>query len=186
MNQEELLSKKRALELYEIGKNMDFEVGTTAGLQQIHQYLFQDIFDFAGQIRTVNIAKGNMRFAPILFLEQNLKTIDTLPETTFEEIITKYVEMNIAHPFREGNGRATRIWLDQILKKSLKKCVDWSKIDKSEYLSAMERSPVNQLEIQELLRHNLTGQIEDREVYMKGIQASYQYEDMDDYDVHTL
>ena len=182
MNQEELLSKKRALELYEIGKNMDFEVGTTAGLQQIHQYLFQDIFDFAGQIRTVNIAKGNMRFAPILFLEQNLKTIDTLPETTFEEIITKYVEMNIAHPFREGNGRATRIWLDQILKK----CVDWSKVDKSEYLSAMERSPVNQLEIQELLRHNLTGQIEDREVYMKGIQASYQYEDMDDYDVHTL
>lgn len=186
MNQEELLSKKRALELYEIGKNMDFEVGTTAGLQQIHQYLFQDIFDFAGQIRTVNIAKGNMRFASVLFLEQNLKTIDTLPEATFEEIITKYVEMNIAHPFREGNGRATRIWLDQILKKSLKKCVDWSKVDKSEYLSAMERSPVNQLEIQELLRHNLIDQIEDREVYMKGIQASYQYEDMDDYDVHTL
>ena len=154
MNQEELLSKKRALELYEIRKIMDFEVGTTAGLQQIHQYLFQDIFDFAGEIRSVNI--------------------------------TKYVEMNIAHPFREGNGRATRIWLDQILKKSLKKCVDWSKVDKSEYLSAMERSPVNQLEIQELLRHNLTDQIEDREVYMKGIQASYQYEDMDDYDVHTL
>lgn len=186
MNQEELLSKKRALELYETGKILDFEVGTTAGLQQIHQYLFQDIFDFAGQIRTVNIAKGNMRFAPVLFLEQNLKTIDTLPETTFEEIITKYVEMNIAHPFCEGNGRATRIWLGQILKKSLKKCVDWSKVDKSEYLSAMERSPVNQLEIQELLRHNLTDQIEDREVYMKGIQASYRYEDMDDYDVHTL
>lgn len=116
MHQEELLSKKRALELYEIGKNMDLEIGTTVGLQQIHQYLFQDIFDFAGQIRTVNIAKGNMRFAPVLFLEQNLKTIDTLPEATFEEIITKYVEMNIAHPFREGNGRATRIWLDQILK----------------------------------------------------------------------
>lgn len=186
MNQEELLSKRRALELYEIGKIMDFKVGTTAELQQIHQYLFQDIFDFAGQIRTVNIAKGNMRFAPVLFLEQNLKTIDTLPEATFEEIITKYVEMNIAHPFREGNGRAMRIWLDQILKKSLKKCVDWSKVDKSEYLSAMERSPVNQLEIQELLRQNLTDQIEDREVYMKGIQASYQYEDMDDYDIHIL
>ena len=186
MHQEELLSKKRALELYEIGKNMDFEVDTTVGLQQIHQYLFQDIFEFAGQIRTVNIAKGNMRFAPVLFLEQNLKTIDTLPEATFEEIITKYVEMNIAHPFREGNGRATRIWLDQILKKSLKKCVDWSKVDKPEYLSAMERSPINQLEIQELLRRNLTNKIEDREVYMKGIQASYRYEDMDDYDVHAL
>lgn len=186
MNQEELFSKKRALELYKTGQIANFEVGTIAGLQQIHQYLFQDVFDFAGQIRTVNIAKGNMRFAPVIFLQQNLKTIDAIPETTFEEIIAKYVEMNIAHPFREGNGRATRIWLDQILKKSLKKCVDWSKVDKNEYLSAMERSPINQLEIQELLRQNLTDQIEDRDVYMKGIQASYRYEDMDDYDISAL
>ena len=186
MNQEELFSKKRALELYKTGQIVNFEIGTTVGLQQIHQYLFQDIFDFAGQIRTVNIAKGNMRFAPVIFLQQNLKTIDAMPETTFEEIIAKYVEMNIAHPFREGNGRATRIWLDQILKKSLKKCVDWSKVDKNEYLSAMERSPINQLEIQELLRHNLTDKIDDRDVYMKGIQASYRYEDMDDYDISAL
>ena len=186
MNQEELFSKKRALELYKTGQITNFEVGTIAGLQQIHQYLFQDVFDFAGQIRTVNIAKGNMRFAPVIFLQQNLKTIDAMPETTFEEIIAKYVEMNIAHPFREGNGRATRIWLDQILKKSLKKCVDWSKVDKNEYLSAMERSPINQLEIQELLRRNLTDKIDDRDVYMKGIQASYRYEGMDDYDISAL
>lgn len=186
MNQEELLSKKRALELYETGKIGQFEVGTTKGLQQIHQYLFQDVFNFAGQIRTVNLSKGNMRFAPILFLKQNLDTIDRLPETTYEEVITKYVEMNVAHPFREGNGRATRIWLDQILKKSLKQCVDWSKVDKTAYLSAMERSPINQLEIQELLRQNLTDKINDREVYMKGIQASYKYEDLSDYDIFQI
>lgn len=186
MNQEELLSKKRALELYETGKIGQFEVGTTKGLQQIHQYLFQDVFNFAGQIRTVNLSKGNMRFAPILFLKQNLNMIDHLPETTYEEVITKYVEMNIAHPFREGNGRATRIWLDQILKKSLKQCVDWSKVDKSAYLSAMERSPINQLEIQELLRQSLTDKINDREVYMKGIQASYKYEDLSDYDIFQI
>ena len=186
MNQEELLSKKRALELYETGKIGQFEVGTTKGLQQIHQYLFQDVFNFAVQFRTVNLSNGNMRFAPILFLKQNLNMIDHLPETTYEEVITKYVEMNIAHPFREGNGRATRIWLDQILKKSLKQCVDWSKVDKSAYLSAMERSPINQLEIQELLRQSLTDKINDREVYMKGIQASYKYEDLSDYDIFQI
>ena len=155
MNQEELLSKKRALELYENGIIMDFELGTTAGLQQIHQYLFQDIFDFAGQIRSVNITKGDMRFTPVLFLEQNLKTIDTLPEATFEEIITKYVEMNIAHPFRKGNGRSARIWLDLLLKKELQQVIDWSKVDKEDYLLAMERSPIKDVEIKHLLKQAL-------------------------------
>ena len=183
---EEKISKKKAIELFENHLLDQYEVGSYKMLSAIHAYLFEDIYDFAGKIRTVNMAKGHFRFASVMYLEEALKNIEKMPQSTFDEIIEKYIEMNIAHPFREGNGRATRIWLDQILKNSLKKCIDWSKVDKSEYLSAMERSPVNQLEIQELLRHNLTDQIEDREVYMKGIQASYQYEDMDDYDVHTL
>ena len=186
MDNEELASKKRAVELYDSGKIDEFEVGTTKGLQQIHQFLFQDVFDFAGQIRTVDLAKGNFRFAPVIYLADTLKTIDGLPEKTFEEIIKKYVEMNIAHPFREGNGRATRIWLDLILKKELGKCVDWSKIGKEEYLSAMERSPVNQLEIQTLLEGALTDKIDDCEIYRKGIQSSYEYEEQDQYDVHEL
>ncbi len=186
MQNEELASKKRALELFSSGKISEIEVGTTKGLQEIHRFLFQDVFSFAGQIRTVDLAKGNFRFAPAIYLKDTLKTIDSLPESTFEEIIKKYVEMNVAHPFREGNGRATRIWLDQILKKHLGKCVDWSKIGKAEYLSAMERSPVNQLEIQTLLASALTDKIDDREVYMKGIQSSYEYEGESEYDVHKL
>lgn len=186
MKDEELVSKKRAVELYDSGKIDEFEVGTTKGLQQIHQFLFQDVFDFAGQIREVDLAKGNFRFAPAMYLSDTLKTIDSLPENTFEEIVKKYVEMNVAHPFREGNGRATRIWLDQILKKRLGKCVDWSKIGKAEYLSAMERSPVNDLEIRTLLESALTPEIDNREVYMKGIQSSYDYEEQSEYDVHKL
>ena len=186
MKDEELASKKRAVELYDSGKIDDFEVGTTKGLRQIHRFLFQDVFDFAGQIRDVDLAKGNFRFAPAIYLSDTLKTIDGLPENNFEEIVKKYVEMNVAHPFREGNGRATRIWLDQILKKRLGKCVDWSKIGKEEYLSAMERSPVNDLEIRTLLESALTPEIDNREVYMKGIQSSYDYEEQSEYDVHKL
>ena len=186
MQNEELASKKRAIELYDTGKIDAFEVGTTEGLKQIHRYLFQDVFDFAGKIRDVDLSKGNFRFAPAIYLEDTLKTIDNLPENTFDEIVKKYVEMNVAHPFREGNGRATRIWLDQILKKRLGKCVDWSKIGKEEYLSAMERSPINDLEIKTLLESALTSDINDREVYMKGIQSSYEYEEQSEYDVHNL
>ena len=186
MDNEELQSKKRALELYDSGKIDNIPVGTTAGLQQIHQFLFQDVFDFAGQIRDVDLAKGNFRFAPAMYLSNTLKTIDNLPDSTYDDIIKKYVEMNVAHPFREGNGRATRIWLDQILKKKLGKCVDWSKVGKAEYLSAMERSPVNDLEIKTLLSAALTPDIHNREVYMKGIQSSYAYEEQSQYDVHNL
>ena len=186
MNQEELLSKKRAIELWKSGGINKIEVGTTKGLQDIHRFLFQDVFDFAGQIRTVDIAKGNFRFAPAFYLDSTLKAIENLPQSTFEEIVKKYVEMNVAHPFREGNGRSTRIWLDLILKKELQKCVDWAKIDKTDYLSAMERSPVNDLEIRTLLQSALTDQIDNREVYMRGIQASYHYEEEDAYDVHDL
>ena len=186
MNNEELASKKRAIELFETGKINDFEVGTTKGLQQIHKYLFQDVFDFAGKIRDVDLAKGNFRFAPAIYLKNTLKTIDSLPEDNYDEIVKKYVEMNVAHPFREGNGRATRIWLDLMLKKHLGKCVDWSKISKEDYLSAMERSPINDLEIKTLLKGALTSKINDREVYMKGIQSSYEYEEQSDYDVHSL
>lgn len=186
MDNEELLSKKRAVELYDSGKINEFEVGTFNGLRQIHHFLFQDVFDFAGEIRDVDIAKGNFRFAPVIYLNDTLKTIDNLPEKTFDEIMKKYVEMNVAHPFREGNGRATRIWLDQILKKELGKCIDWSKVGKEEYLSAMERSPVNDLEIKTLLESALTSEINNREVYMKGIQSSYEYEEQSEYDVHKL
>lgn len=186
MKNEELASKKRAIELYDTGKINDFEVGTTEGLKEIHCFLFQDVFDFAGEIRDVNLAKGNFRFAPAIYLKDTLKTIDGLPEDTYDDIIKKYVEMNVAHPFREGNGRATRIWLDQILKKRLGMCVDWSKVEKDKYLSAMERSPINDLEIRTLLKDALTSDINNREVYMKGIQSSYDYEDQSEYDVYKL
>jgi len=186
MKDEELQSKKRAVELYDSGKIDEFEVGTTKGLKQIHQFLFQDVFDFAGKIRDVDLAKGNFRFVPAMYLNDTLRTIDNLPDNNYDEIIKKYVEMNVAHPFREGNGRATRIWLDQILKKRLGKCVDWSKVGKEEYLSAMERSPINDLEIKTLLEKALIPDTNDREVYMKGIQSSYEYEEQSEYDVHNL
>lgn len=173
---EEQLTKKRAVELFENKLLSGFEVGTYKGLQQIHQYLFQDVYDFAGKTRTVNIAKGGFRFAPLMYLDVALENISKMPQKTIDEIIEKYVEMNIAHPFREGNGRSTRIWLDQILKKELAIVVDWSLIDKEDYLSAMERSPIKDLEIKHLLKQALTDKIEDREVYMKGIDVSYYYE----------
>lgn len=173
---EEEISKRKALELFETGLLDTFEVGTFKGLSQIHQYLFDEIYDFAGKIRTVNIAKGNFRFAPVMYLEPALANIDKMPQSTFDEIIEKYVEMNVAHPFREGNGRSTRIWLDAILKKEIQRVIDWSRVDKNDYLLAMERSPIKDIEIKVLLRDALTDQINDRTVYMKGIDASYHYE----------
>ena len=173
---EEMISKKKALELFEKGILDSLEAGTFKALSQIHKYLFDEIYYFAGEIRNVNIAKGNFRFASVMYLKQALEHIDKMPQSTFEEIIEKYVEMNVAHPFREGNGRSTRIWLDLILKKELGKVVDWSKIDKDNYLLAMERSPVKDIEIKEVLKQALTGDINNREVYMKGIDASYCYE----------
>ena len=164
---EEYLSKKRAKELWDLHILEKLEVGNFKSLKDIHRYLFQDVFDFAGEIRTVNIAKGSFRFAPLLFLESNLAIIEKMPESSFYEIVDKYVEMNIDHPFREGNGRATRIWLDLILKKNLGKCIDWDKIDKFAYLSAMERSVVNTLEINHLLKSALTDKITDREVFVE-------------------
>lgn len=174
--EEERISKQKALALYDTGLLDTFPVGTFAGLAMIHKYLFEDIYGFAGQMRTVNIAKGNFRFAPVMYLRPALESIDRMPQSTFDEIIEKYVEMNVAHPFREGNGRSTRIWLDCILKKELHQVVDWSRVDKSDYLMAMERSPVKDLEIKVLLHKALTEQINDRQVYMKGIDASYHYE----------
>ena len=185
-NNEEYLSKKRAIELWDTGLIDEFEVGTFKSLADIHAYLFQDVFDFAGKIRNVNISKGSFRFAPLLFLESNLAIIEKMPEDSFDQIIDKYVEMNIAHPFREGNGRATRIWLDLILKKNLDKCIDWDKIDKFAYLSAMERAVVNTLEIKHLLKSALTDKIEDREVFMKGIDKSYLYEDLYDISIRKI
>ncbi len=173
---EEKISKTRALELFETGLLNTFEVGTFEGLCKIHEYLFGGIYDFAGKIRTVNIAKGGFRFASVMYLEAALANIGKMPQSTFDEIIEKYVEMNVAHPFREGNGRSARIWLDAILKKELKLVVDWSKVDKEDYLLAMERSPVKDVEIKVLLKGVLTDKIHDREVYMKGIDASYHYE----------
>jgi cell filamentation protein len=169
-------SKQRALKLFGSAEIDSFEVGTVRGLQQIHEYLFGGLYDFAGQIRTKNISKGDFRFASSLFLPDTLAKIEQMLEETYEQIIEKYAEMNIAHPFMEGNGRSTRIWLDLILKKQLGKCVDWSKIDKNDYFSAMIRSHVNDLEIRELLRSALTDKINDREVFMKGIEQSYYYE----------
>ena len=174
--QEERLSKKRALELFESGMLHKLEAGTFKTLQTIHKQLFMDIFDFAGKVRSVNIAKGGFRFVPAMYLLDALIQIERMPQSTFDEIIEKYVEMNIAHPFREGNGRATRIWLDLILKKEIGKVVDWSKVDKEDYLLAMERSPIRDIEIKYVLKNALTNKINDREVYMKGIDTSYYYE----------
>lgn len=173
---EERISKKKALELFENNILDSFEAGTFESLAKIHEYLFSEIYDFAGKIRNVNIAKGNFRFTPVMYLEQALQTIDKMPQSSFEEIIAKYVEMNVAHPFREGNGRSMRIWLDLILKKELGKVVDWNSVDKNDYLMAMERSPIKDVEIRELLRNALTQDVNNREVYMKGIDASYNYE----------
>lgn len=175
------ISKQRAIDLYDSPKLEGFEVGTTAGLQQIHTYLFGDLYDFAGQIRNKDISKGGFRFASHLYLSESLATVEKMSENTFEEIVAKYVEMNIAHPFMEGNGRTMRIWLDLIFKKNLNKCIDWNMIDKMDYLNAMQRSPVNDLEIRELLRGGLTDKINDREVFMKGIEQSYYYEEEDFY-----
>ena len=175
-HEEERLTKKRALELYDNKILETFDVGTFAGLKAIHGYLFQDVYDFAGQMRNVNIAKSNFRFAPVLYLDSALKSIDTMPQDNFDHIIEKYVEMNVAHPFREGNGRSTRIWLDAILKKELNMVIDWSQVDKEDYLFAMERSVVRDKEIKALLKDALTTKVNDRQVYMKGIDASYQYE----------
>ena len=174
--EEERITKIKALELFESGLLDSFEVGTFSGLEEIHKYLFEDIYDFAGQIRTVNIAKGNFRFVPVMYLDAALKNIDKMPQSTFDEIIEKYVEMNVAHPFREGNGRSTRLWLDAILKKELRKVIDWSKVDKEDYLLAMERSPIKDTEIKVLLKAALTDKMSDRQVYMKGLDASYNYE----------
>lgn len=174
--EEERISKLRAREFYDSGKINTLKSGTFAGLKQIHKHLFGDIYDFAGKMRAVNLAKGGFRFAPLMYLEQSLKHIDKMPQKTFDEIIEKYVEMNIAHPFREGNGRATRIWLDLILKAELDRVVDWDRIDKEEYLAAMQRSPVKDIEIKHLLKSALTDKTNSREVFMKGIDASYAYE----------
>lgn len=173
---EEKISKIKAIELYESDIIEEFEIGKFSGLAKIHKFLFDEIYDFAGKVRTVNIAKGNFRFAPVMYLETALKHIDEMSQSTYDEIIEKYVEMNVAHPFREGNGRSTRIWLDLILKKELKLVVDWNKVDKEDYLLAMERSPIKDVEIKALLKNALTDQINNREVYMKGIDASYYYE----------
>lgn len=181
--EEEKITKKKALEFFDKKVIDTFEVGTFKGLQEIHKYLFQDVYDFAGKIRDENISKGNFRFAPVMYLKEALKNIDKMPQKTFDEIIEKYVEMNIAHPFREGNGRSTRIWLDRILVKELGKVVDWSKVDKGDYLLAMERSPIKDTEIKVLLKSALTDKINDRTVYMKGIDASYYYEG---YNIYTL
>lgn len=185
-HREEQLTKKRAQELYDKHILDTFEVGMFAGLQQIHGYLFQDVYDFAGKMRSVNIAKGNFRFAPLIYLDDALKNIDKMPQDTYEHIIDKYVEMNVAHPFREGNGRSTRIWLDAILKKEIGKVIDWSNVDKEDYLAAMERSPVRSLEIKALLKEALTDKINDRAVYMKGIDASYRYEGYSTYKTEDL
>lgn len=183
---EERISKRKALELFETGMLDNFEVGTFQGLAEIHEYLFNEIYDFAGKIREVNIAKGGFRFAPVMYLEAALTNIEKMPQSTFDEIIEKYVEMNVAHPFREGNGKSTRIWLDAILKKELRMVVDWSKVDKEDYLLAMERSPIKDVEIKVLLKAALTDKINDRDVYMKGIDASYYYEGYYTYKTETL
>ena len=174
--EEERISKKKAAELFENGVLDTLTPGSFSALQAIHKYLFDEIYNFAGKVRTVNIAKGNFRFAPVMYLDEAIKKIEKMPQGTFDEIIEKYVEMNVAHPFREGNGRSMRIWLDLILKTELHKVVDWSRVDKDDYLLAMERSPVKDLEIKHLLKSALTDEIDSREVYMKGIDRSYYYE----------
>ena len=174
--EEERISKIKAVALYENNIVEDFDVGKFSGLAKIHKFLFDEIYDFAGKVRIENIAKGNFRFASVMYLDVALKHIDSMPQSTFDEIIEKYVEMNVAHPFREGNGRSTRIWLDLILKKELKLVVDWNKVDKEDYLLAMERSPIKDVEIKVLLKSALTDQIDNREIFMKGIDVSYYYE----------
>lgn len=174
--EEERISKKKAVELFENGMLENLEAGKFQTLCEIHKYLFDDIYDFAGKIRTVNLSKGNFRFAPLMYLETAIKNVDKMPQNTFDEIVEKYVEMNIVHPFREGNGRSMRIWLDMMLKKQIGQVADWSKIEKEDYLMAMERSPIKDIEIKYILKAALTDQINDREVYMKGIDHSYYYE----------
>lgn len=183
---EERVSKENAKRLYDSRDIDKVEVGTFKGLSYIHNYLFEDIYEFAGKVRSKNISKGNFRFAPVMYLEVALEHIDKMPQRNLDEIVAKYVEMNIAHPFREGNGRATRIWLDLILKKELKQVVDWNLINKEDYLSAMERSPVNDLEIKYLFSNALTNKINDREIFMKGIDISYYYEGFTEYNVEDL
>ena len=174
--EEERISKKKAVELFENGMLEKLEAGKFQTLCEIHKYLFEEIYEFAGQLRKVNIAKGNFRFTPLTYLEEAIKNIEKMPQSTYEEIIEKYVEMNIVHPFREGNGRSMRIWLDMMLKKQIGQVVDWSKIEKEDYLMAMERSPIKDIEIKYILNAALTDQINDREIYMKGIDHSYYYE----------
>jgi cell filamentation protein len=183
---EERISKQKAKQLFDSGDIDTIQIGTFEGLAFIHSYLFEDIYPFAGKLREVNIAKGNFRFAPIMYLEASLKHIDAMPQSTYEQIIEKYVEMNIAHPFREGNGRAMRIWLDVILKKEIKKVIDWNAVDREVYLSAMERSVVKDLEIKVLLKSALTGAIEDRALFMRGIDVSYFYEGYSDFKTDEL
>ena len=184
--EEEQISKKKALQLFEDGTLDSLKPGQFSSLQEIHRRLFEDIYDFAGKVRTVNLAKGNFRFAPVMYLEAALANIDKMPQSTFDEIIEKYVEMNIAHPFREGNGRSTRIWLDQMLKAELSMVVDSSKVDKEDYLLAMERSPIRDIEIKHVLRAALTDDIHSREMYMKGIDHSYYYEGYTTYKTEEL
>ena len=183
---EERITKARALELFETGLLDTFPVGDFEGLSMIHKYLFDDIYDFAGKMRTVNIAKGNFRFAPVMYLGAALDNISKMPQSSFDEIVEKYVEMNVAHPFREGNGRSTRIWLDCILKKELGRVIDWSRIDKEDYLLAMERSPIKDVEIKALLKAAITDRVNDREMYMKGIDASYHYEGYNVYKTENI
>ena len=173
---EEKISKQKAVEMFESGYLESLEAGTFESLAKIHKYLFDEIYDFAGEVRKVNISKGNFRFAPLMYLDAALQSIDKMPQSTFDEIVEKYVEMNVAHPFREGNGRSTRIWLDLMLKKEIGYVVDWSKVDKEDYLLAMERSPIKDIEIKFLLKNSLTDNVNDREIYMKGIDNSYYYE----------
>ena len=184
--EEERITKIKAIELFETKKLSNIEVGTFKGLAEIHKYLFEDIYEFAGEMRKENISKNNFRFASAMYLEEALNKIDQMPQSNFDEIVEKYIEMNVAHPFREGNGRSTRIWLDMILKKELKMVVDWSKINKEDYLLAMERSPIKNLEIKYLLKNALTDKINDREVYMKGIDTSYNYEGYNLFNVKDL
>lgn len=184
--EEERISKKKAIEMFETGFLNKLTSGTFDTLSKIHEYLFSEIYDFAGKMRKVNISKGNFRFAPVMYLEPAIKNIEKMPQKTFDEIIEKYVEMNVAHPFREGNGRSTRIWLDLILKQELHKVIDWSKVDKNDYLLAMERSPIKDIEIKHLLKEALTDEINDREIYMKGIDHSYYYEGYTLYKISDL
>ena len=184
--EEEKITKIKAKQLFETGILNSFEVGTFRGLSQIHKYLFEEVYEFAGKMRTENISKSNFRFASAMYLEEALKKVDQMPQSNFDEIVEKYIEMNIAHPFREGNGRSTRIWLDMILKKEIKKVIDWSKISKEDYLLAMERSPIKNTEIKILLKEALTDKIDDRKVYMKGIDASYNYEGYSTYKIEEL